>query len=161
MPIITNVKNKVNETIFPVDPQGYAEKAGTLPTTIGGSSDIAHSAFERVVKSPSGIENASSRVLTAPHTRGNRWVIAQNVPTQIYFSDSLTVKIRIRNVLTNVCLFSESSSISSINYSRTLQGGTGTEPTAGEEKEWNSSDNIWALCTLSGGTVLTVEVDTM
>lgn len=116
-----------------------------------------------------GIQNQAnisggSSVITDPkfgtsHKRNSkRIVVPAGLSIQIYWKNSMTVRVSIRNVLNNPAVFDNTSAVSLTHYGNALQGALGAEPTAGESDIFDCDDDIWVFST--AGTVLVMDEET-
>lgn len=116
------------------------------------------------IQNQATINQGGGGVITDPkfgtsHKRNSkRVVVPAGLAIQIYWKNSMTIRVAIRNVLNNPAVFDNTSAVSLTHYGNALQGAVGAEPTAGESDIFDSDDDIWVFSTL--GTTLVMDEET-
>ena len=118
----------------------------------------------------SGGVGGGAGVITDPkfgtsHKRhSSRFIVPAGVAIQVYFNNPNTVRVSLRNVLNNPCVFDTNSNVfinpatGQAQYGSALQGAPGAEPTAGESDVFDNDNDIWAFSV--GGTTIVVDEET-
>jgi hypothetical protein len=109
------------------------------------------------VIAPPGSGNVSEPKIGTGHNRiPQRVAIPAGVPFRIACFMGKSLRVGIRNVGNNSCIFASTSAISLQNYNDVVFGGGGAEPAQGEGLVLEYDGEVWAYST--SGTILLVTI---